>query len=79
MSIIFQCVSELQPGPKWLHLFKRLWPAYHQWFLKQGDHARPIPLGNLHDQFAALLIHVLNLQRGELVRPQSAAIHRSRE
>ncbi len=41
MSVIFQAVSELKPGPKWQHLFERLWPSYHQWFLKQGDHARP--------------------------------------
>ncbi|MCC7333916.1 MAG: hypothetical protein IT422_02400 [Pirellulaceae bacterium] len=41
MSVIFQCISELQPGPKWQDLFERLWPTYHRWFLKQGDHARP--------------------------------------
>lgn len=42
MAVIFQAISELQPGPKWQHLFERLWPSYHQWFLKQGDHARPL-------------------------------------
>lgn len=36
-----QCVSELMPGPKWQGLFERSWPAYHQWFLREGDHARP--------------------------------------
>ncbi len=41
MSVIFQAISELQPGPKWKQLFERMWPAYHRWFLKQGDHARP--------------------------------------
>ncbi|MGB7323438.1 MAG: C45 family peptidase, partial [Rubripirellula sp.] len=41
MSVIFQAVSESTPGPKWQAFFERLWPSYHQWFLKQGDQARP--------------------------------------
>ena len=35
------CVSELTPGEKWRGLFQRSWSAYHQWFLTEGDHARP--------------------------------------
>ena len=41
MEVLFQAVSEPEPGEKWRHLFERLWPAYRQWFLKEGDEARP--------------------------------------
>ena len=41
MEILFQSVSESQPGDKWRYLFQRLWPAYRKWFLKEGDDARP--------------------------------------
>ena len=41
MDIQFQTISELQPGPKWQGLFDYCWPAYHEWFLREGDSARP--------------------------------------
>lgn len=41
MSLILQCIREPVPGSKWQWLFKQRWPAYHDWFLKQGDHRRP--------------------------------------
>ena len=41
MEILFQSISELQPGEQWRQLFERYWPAYHKWFLKEGDEARP--------------------------------------
>ena len=41
METLFQAISELQPGDKWRRLFEKLWPAYHKWFLKEGDKARP--------------------------------------
>lgn len=41
MESFLKCISELQPGEKWQGLFDRAWPAYHKWFLRQGDDARP--------------------------------------
>ena len=41
MEIQFQSISEQQPGEKWRELFDRCWTAYHKWFLKEGDGARP--------------------------------------
>lgn len=37
----FEAIAEDAPGPKWQNLFERFWPAYEQWFLSQGDTARP--------------------------------------
>lgn len=41
MEVLFQSVSESEPGEKWQHLFRKHWPAYHKWFLTEGDAARP--------------------------------------
>ncbi len=41
MEILFQSISEPQLGDKWRRLFERMWPAYRQWFLREGDEARP--------------------------------------
>lgn len=41
METLFQTISEPRLGDKWRHLFERLWPAYHRWFLSEGDEARP--------------------------------------
>ena len=41
MEVLFQAYSEPQPGEKWRQLYERLWPAYRNWFLKEGDAARP--------------------------------------
>jgi len=40
-SLIFTAVDEPQPGEKWAALFRRYWPAYRAWYLKEGDAARP--------------------------------------
>ena len=40
MDIEFEAISELAPGPKWQALFNRHWPAYHKWFLSEGDAER---------------------------------------
>ncbi len=37
----FQSISEDKPGEKWSTLFDTFWPEYHNWFLCQGDAARP--------------------------------------
>lgn len=36
-----RAVEEQAAGAKWQELFHSLWPAYHAWFLKEGDAARP--------------------------------------
>ncbi len=41
MQILFQSISELQPGEKWRSWFEASWPACRRWFLKEGDSARP--------------------------------------
>jgi predicted choloylglycine hydrolase len=40
-SVYFSSVDELEPGSKWAALFARFWPAYRNWYLKEGDAARP--------------------------------------
>ncbi len=41
MEVLFQSISEPQPAQKWRAMFERHWPAYHRWFLREGDDARP--------------------------------------
>ncbi|MCK6464943.1 MAG: C45 family autoproteolytic acyltransferase/hydrolase [Phycisphaerae bacterium] len=41
MIVPFRAAQEFDAGPKWKELFELLWPAYHAWFLKEGDAARP--------------------------------------
>tara|TARA_R110002167_G_scaffold105_1_gene702 strand:- start:361 stop:1359 length:999 start_codon:yes stop_codon:yes gene_type:complete len=40
MDIEFEAIAEFAPGPKWQALFNRHWPAYHKWFLSEGDAER---------------------------------------
>lgn len=37
----FLALEELQPGAKLQQLFRRDWPEYHSWFLREGEAARP--------------------------------------
>jgi predicted choloylglycine hydrolase len=37
----FRALAEAQPGPIWAGLFAERWPAYRDWFLQEGDAARP--------------------------------------
>lgn len=37
----FNAFAEQGPGQKWLDNFEHHWPAYQQWFLSDGDRARP--------------------------------------
>ncbi|WP_063807569.1 C45 family autoproteolytic acyltransferase/hydolase [Burkholderia cepacia] len=41
MRCTFEAISEDMPGQQWGELFNRYWPAYRQWFLRDGDRARP--------------------------------------
>ena len=39
--MFWRALSEDTPGPKWAGLFAAYWPAYHAWWLKEGESARP--------------------------------------
>lgn len=41
MQLTFTAINEADPGAKWAGLFRRLWPAYRQWWLSEGELARP--------------------------------------
>ncbi len=41
MSVYFRAVSEDSPGPVWAGLFRDFWPAYRQWWLREGVSGRP--------------------------------------
>jgi len=34
-------INEPTPGPRWKALFDATWPAYRDWYLREGDDARP--------------------------------------
>lgn len=40
-ALVLDAFAERAPGPDWAARFARLWPAYHRWFLAEGDAARP--------------------------------------
>jgi predicted choloylglycine hydrolase len=37
----FRSVEELDVGPKWQAVFEERWPHYREWFLREGEDARP--------------------------------------
>ncbi len=41
MSVRFQALSEDDPGPIWTGLFQEFWPAYRDWWAREGLTARP--------------------------------------
>ncbi len=41
MRLQFRTVFEPRPGDRWRALFDRSWPAYREWFLREGNEARP--------------------------------------
>jgi predicted choloylglycine hydrolase len=41
MRCTFRAVSEDLPGQQWQEKFDQFWPAYRQWFLRDGDRTRP--------------------------------------
>ena len=47
MDIVFDAISEDQPGPKWRSVYDRYWHAYSRWFLKDGVRSRPTYLASL--------------------------------
>jgi predicted choloylglycine hydrolase len=41
MPFTFHAFAEPAPGPRWRAFFEASWPVYRQWYLKEGDAARP--------------------------------------
>jgi predicted choloylglycine hydrolase len=41
MEFTFRTLIEGKPGPVWQREFQALWPAYRQWFLRDGERDRP--------------------------------------
>ena len=41
MKLSFRAIAEPRGGEKWQTLFRRFWPSYQDWFLADGDAARP--------------------------------------
>ncbi len=37
----FRSLQELELGPKWQAVFEERWPHYREWFLREGEAARP--------------------------------------
>ncbi|MGZ8651811.1 MAG: C45 family autoproteolytic acyltransferase/hydrolase [Actinomycetota bacterium] len=37
----FRAIEELELGPKWAAVFEERWPHYQEWFLREGEAARP--------------------------------------
>jgi predicted choloylglycine hydrolase len=58
-ELVFEAVEELEPGPKWQARLRAMWPAYRQWYLQQGEDARP----GLETCRAALERHMPELLR----------------
>jgi hypothetical protein len=49
MRCTFEAIREDTPGPRWQSLFQQRWPAYQQWFLRDGYRARSSYLaGGVH-------------------------------
>ncbi len=47
MHRLIRAIEELTPGPTWALEFARLWPRYREWFLLEGDAARPTYLASV--------------------------------
>ena len=41
MELTFRAVAEDWPGARWRERFQASWPAYRDWYLRDGDAARP--------------------------------------
>lgn len=40
MRCTFEAISEDLPGPRWRQVFEQYWPAYRQWYLRDGGRSR---------------------------------------
>ncbi len=41
VELVFRAIAEDAPGPKLRAQFERCWPSYREWFLREGEAARP--------------------------------------
>ena len=41
MDLTFRSMSESAPGPAWRKVFRRGWPGWRKWFLKNGENRAP--------------------------------------
>lgn len=41
MQLSWRAVGEARPGPLWAGLFAEYWPAYRNWWLREGEDTRP--------------------------------------
>jgi predicted choloylglycine hydrolase len=41
VPVTFRAIHEPELGPTWAALFQRSWPGYREWFLSEGEEARP--------------------------------------
>ena len=41
LPFTFRSIEELELGPKWAAVFEERWPHYREWFLREGEEARP--------------------------------------
>jgi predicted choloylglycine hydrolase len=41
VELSFKAIAEPWPGPRWRARFETTWPAYRDWYLRDGDAARP--------------------------------------
>jgi hypothetical protein len=37
----FRSIEELELGDRWRAVFEERWPHYREWFLREGEEARP--------------------------------------
>jgi predicted choloylglycine hydrolase len=58
VDLTFRAVAEPWPGAGWQARFAETWPAYRDWFLRDGDAARPsyaVARRMLHDHMPELV------------------------
>jgi predicted choloylglycine hydrolase len=41
VPVRFDAIEELEPGPRWAAEFEARWPVYREWYLRDGEAARP--------------------------------------
>jgi predicted choloylglycine hydrolase len=41
LPFTFRAIEELELGPRWQAVFEEKWPHYREWFLREGEDARP--------------------------------------
>lgn len=82
MKLHFRWVREAEPGARWLDQFERAWPSYSDWFLREGDAARPglaTCRAKLHEYMPELLPlweRLVELARGDELVARMLCLYR---